>query len=309
MATSVCGEKKEETGHDFKIYRKKATISVEYTPCVLTSGKEVRRLKGSGEGEGDDGGEASGNRYCDAPKHDLLFDGPSEGQDDCEEKCTLAAGCVFFSISDKKECVLTSTCDTTRIDTKGATWLTFKQKGDSGIVTFAILGLLLLCLACCLCIVLCCCCCRKKDKDKYTPVDHGDITKQIEEEMGGTPVTFKDHDYHLKPEGEQVVAKVAKVLKRHTPEECCVKILGYTGKPHGKWKDHELCEKLGYKRALRIMEVLEREGCKHKIAPIGYGNVVGKGATCEIHACTDEEAEAILREAKDKGQDPDMIIP
>jgi len=104
--------------------------------------------------------------------------------------------------------------------------------------------------------------------------------------------------------------KVAAALKRHPPsEDCCVKILGFTGKPGGKRTTKELCEKLGYKRAVRIMEVLERKGCRHKIVCIGYGNVVGKGGVCEIHACNDKEATEILREAQSKGQNEDMMIP
>jgi len=243
---------------------------------------------------------------CDAPEDELLYSGQSEGIKDCEDKCTLASACIFYSISQKNKCVLTSTCRKTKSDPKGVTYCIFTQnipEGSNMVLWVFFVVLFVLCIIAFLFLLF------RGQRSGYKPVNHADITKQIEEEMGGRPVAFKDHDYHLKQEGQLVVEKLARVLQRHPTSEVCVKILGYTGKPAGKWNTNELCKKLGYKRALRITEALERQGCKHKIVPIGCGNVVGKGATCEIHACTEAEAARVQREAENRGQDPDMTIP
>jgi len=327
VTTSVCDKIQSEEGHGFKIYHKEALISKAYEKLVLDSGEGTRGngARGGTESMGrTEAGSGTGNAsrvegsaketgvaslFCDAPVGELLYSGPSEGEEDCEDKCTLASECVFFSISDTTRCVLTSTCDKVKVDSKGATYCVFAQKGAgrSMMWLWAVLSALLL-LCCLLVLVL-----DQyhlflyhRKKSDYQPVNYASITRQIQEEMGGVPVAFEDHDYHLKAEGEQAVKRVAMTLAKHATEEVCVKVLGYTGEPAAKWHTHELCETLGYKRALRIADTLEKEGCTHRIIPIGYGHVMGKGATCEIHACTSTEAAILQREARSKGQFPDM---
>jgi len=326
VVTSVCQDKLKEEGHKIEIYHREAhggsssssssskssstssSMNTAYAKFVLKDGKaEAKGGKEAQGGKGTEGSEEEGP--CDAPKSDLFFAGPSEGEEDCEQKCTAASGCMFVSVSDKKWCVLTSTCKRKRDASKHGIYTTFIREVTigGGLRHLVLIIFLLFLLLCCCNLLIALFCCKKTSA--YKPVNYEDITQEIEHEMGGTPVQFKDHDYHFKPEGDQTVKKIAKVLLRHSPDEVCVKILGYTGKPAGKWSTHELCEKLGYKRALRIMEKLESLGCKHKIVPIGYGNVVGKGPVCEIHACTAAEAEDIENQALDKGQDPDIMIP
>jgi len=346
LGTAVCDHKDRHKGEDFKIWRvtpmPDPNEPVTFHPYVPGSG---RRLGAEGEDEGEDGADSRRKRhhwhrhhegdkgvkkqnkekaspsqiYCGAPKEDSLYEGPSEElhylAQDCQNKCILAPACSFISVANDKgtTCIMTSSCDKALTDAKGRHWEVYKieheeveEEGSGSTLIFVVIGILLL--LCCLLVLILLSCRRKSD---YQPVvDHEAITRQIEEEMGGQVIEFKSHDYHLKPEGEIVVNKVAAALKRHPPsDDCCVKILGYTGKPGGKWTTHELCEKLGYKRAVRIMEVLEKKGCQHKIVCIGYGNVVGKGGVCEIHACNDKDATDILREAQSKGQTEDMMIP
>jgi len=138
-------------------------------------------------------------------------------------------------------------------------------------------------------------CCRQKPI--YTKVSNAEPPRPPE----FAPVAFRSFDFQLKEEGRDAVKQAAEQLRQYPPDKICIKIIGYTGKPGGRYDTEELCQKLAFERASRVWHLLQKEGCRNKMVPIGLGNVFAKGAIAELIACTDEEADAVSLEARNKG--------
>jgi len=303
LGTTVCEITKKYEGHNFEIFHmkpKKTTILVEYTPFIPGTSRRLvadRHDDGSVEEAGGHEGvkrdEAAFRTkgYCDAPKKDVLYAGPAPSEQGCINKCTLVPACAFISFSEHNDCKLVSTCHRTKMDRKGIEWISFrkKAKGSGSILIFARLGLIWL-LGCLMVWTLTFCC---RQMPKYT---------ELSTMLQFAPVAFKNFDSHMKPEGHQEVRKAAQVFCQRPHGDFAIKIIGYTGKPGGKYNTDELCKTLSFERATRVMHLLEKEGCKHLIVPIGYGNVREKGSICEILACTYEEAYSTREDARKQSQ-------
>jgi len=121
-------------------------------------------------------------------------------------------------------------------------------------------------------------------------------------------VKFVHQEHYLKPKGVRTVQQVSQILREHP--EVCIKILGYTGHPPlGKYRTYSDAKMLGYLRARTIAQTLMQNGCTNRIACRGCGAVIGKGAKCEINVCTEDECNALEREAFTDGQYKDMEVP
>jgi len=281
---------------------KTSKIQVEYKPFIPGTGRRLvadhrgvggREVAGGHEGVNEYEAGFHTKRYCDSHGKDLLFAGTAMSKAECLNKCTLVPTCAVVSFSDYNDCVLKSSCDQAKVDTKGTGLTSFRKeaKSSGSISMFLVLGLILL-LGCLLVLIILHGC---RQKPGYTILSNEEPPRPPE----FRPVEFRHVDFQLKQEGLEAVKQAAKQLRQRPPDNTC--IIGYTGKPGGRYNTVELCQKLAFERATRVMHPFQKEGCRNRIVPIGHGNVLAKGGICEIIACTDEDANAVSLEARNKG--------
>lgn len=91
------------------------------------------------------------------------------------------------------------------------------------------------------------------------------------------------------PEGYNTLGKVVKVVMKYPFMP--FKILGYTGKPAGRWRTRDLCVKLALLRARAVRRALEERGCRNSVAAKGMGFTDNLGPRIEIIPCSSEDVQ------------------
>lgn len=111
--------------------------------------------------------------------------------------------------------------------------------------------------------------------------------------MDGVP--FNSGAATLKrPEGHNAVTRIAKVV--HDYPLIPLKILGYTGKPSGRWRTREHCVKWALQRARAVRHGLEQRGCRNYAAAKGMGYTDSLGPRIEVIPCSFEDVDKIEKE-------------